>query len=133
MNLFQLMAEAAASGDVSGAAGVMGIVTMIIPIALMILVFWLLVIRPERKRSKEMQNMLDNLQVGDEIVTNGGIIGLVISVQKDTNTILIESSSDRTKLRIMRSAIAKCNTEHDTVAEVAEKKPKKSGKKTEIK
>lgn len=133
MNLFQFVTEAAAAGDVSGATGVMGIVTMIIPIALMILVFWLLVIRPEKKRSKEMQSMLDNLQVGDEIVTNGGIIGLVISVQKDTNTVLIESSSDRTKLRIMRSAIAKCNTEHDTVAEPVEKKSKKSGKKTEIK
>lgn len=105
--------------------------TMIIPLALMVLVFWLLIIRPEKKRTKELQNMLDSLQIADEVVTNGGIVGLVISLQKDT--VLIETGSDRTKIRVLRSAIAKCNTTHDVV-ETVDKKPKdKSKSKKDIK
>lgn len=112
--------------DPIGGGGWLGMLTMIIPLALMILVFWFLIIRPEKKRTKELQNMLDNLQVADEVVTNGGIIGLVVSVQKDT--VLIETGSDRTKIRVLKSAIAKCNTTHDDVASVdakAKSKPKK--------
>ena len=112
--------------DPIGGGSWLGMLTMIIPLALMILVFWFLIIRPEKKRTKELQNMLDNLQVADEVVTNGGIIGLVVSVQKDT--VLIETGSDRTKIRVLKSAIAKCNTTHDDVASVdakAKSKPKK--------
>lgn len=133
MNLTQFISEAAAATEAGGATTALGLVSMVLPIALMILVFWLLVIRPERKRSKEMQNMLDNLQVADEVVTNGGIIGLVVSIQKDTGTVLIETSGDRTKIRVMRSAIAKCNTEHDDAPAAVEKHKKKSNGKTEIK
>ena len=110
----------------------MGILSMLVPLALMVLIFWFLIIRPEKKRTKEMQAMLNSLQVADEVVTNGGIVGLVVSVSKDT--VLIETGSDRTKIRVMKSAIAKCNTEHEAPAEEAVPvKTKKSKGKTEIK
>lgn len=124
-----------ASGQTTTAGGVLGILTMIIPLALMVLIFWLLIIRPEKKRTRQMQEMLNSLQVADEVVTNGGIIGLVVSVNKDT--VLIETGSDRTKIRVMKSAIAKCNTEHEAPAEteasVKAKKSKGKDGKTEIK
>ncbi len=128
MNLLNFMTTSGttATADQAATGGWLGMLTMLIPLALMILVFWFLIIRPEKKRSKEMQNMLNNLQVADEVVTNGGIIGLVISVQQDT--VLIETGSDRTKIRVLKSAIAKCNTTHDDVAVVdtkAKSKPKK--------
>ncbi len=129
MNLLNFMTTSgtAASADQAlTGGGWLGMLTMLIPLGLMVLVFWFLIIRPEKKRSRELQNMLDNLQVADEVVTNGGIIGLVISVQKDT--VLIETGSDRTKIRVLKSAIAKCNTTHDDVAAVdtkAKSKPKK--------
>lgn len=129
MNLLNFMAN---SGTVDSAdqtlagGGWLGMLTMLIPLALMVLVFWFLIIRPEKKRSRELQNMLDNLQVADEVVTNGGIIGLVISVQKDT--VLIETGSDRTKIRVLKSAIAKCNTTHDDVAAVDAKAKSKAKK-----
>lgn len=128
MNLLNFIATSgtAATADQAATGGWLGMLTMLIPLALMILVFWFLIIRPEKKRSKEMQNMLDNLQVADEVVTNGGIIGLVISVQQDT--VLIETGSDRTKIRVMKSAIAKCNTTHDDVAMVETKTKSKSKK-----
>lgn len=129
MNLLNFMTTSgtAASAEQTATGGWLGMLTMLIPLALMILVFWFLIIRPEKKRSRELQNMLDNLQVADEVVTNGGIIGLVISVQQDT--VLIETGSDRTKIRVLKSAIAKCNTTHDDVAVVDTKsksKPKKN-------
>ena len=133
MNRFLItMSSSAANAQDTAAMGGMGLLTMIIPLVAMVLIFWLLIIRPEKKRTREMQNMLSNLQVADEVVTNGGIIGLVVSISKDT--VLIETGSDRTKIRILKSAIAKNNTVHEAPAETAEPEKKSKGKgKTEIK
>lgn len=87
--------------------------TTLVPIALMVVIFYFLLIRPEKKRSKKMKEMLDNLQVADEVVTTGGIIGRVLSVKEDT--VLIETGSDRTRLRVLRTSIAENRTIHDDV------------------
>lgn len=91
----------------------MTLLTTVVPIILMIVIFYFLLIRPEKKRSKKMKEMLDNLQVADEVVTTGGIIGRVLSVKEDT--VLIETGSDRTRLRVLRSSIAENRTIHDEV------------------
>ena len=124
--------SSAASGT-TNAAGVGSMLTMLIPLALIILFFWLFIIRPEKKRNKEMQDMLSNIQVADEVITNGGIIGRVLSVKEDT--VLIETGSDRTKIRVLKSAIAKNNTMHEAPAEAAPamKKKGKDDKPAEIK
>ena len=96
---------------------------MLIPLALIVVFFYFFIIRPEKKRTKEMQNMLNNIQVADEVITNGGIIGRVLSVKEDT--VLIETGSDRTKIRVLKSAIAKNNTVHEAPAETAAPKKKK--------
>ena len=82
-----------------------------ISLGLMILVFYFLIIRPEKKRGKKMKEMLDNLEVADEVVTTGGIIGRVLRVTEDT--VLIETGSDRTKIRVLKSSIAENRTVHD--------------------
>ena len=92
--------------------GIQSMLTMLIPLALMIVIFYFLIIRPEKKRSKKMKDMLDNLEVADEVVTTGGIIGRVLSVKEDT--VLIETGSDRTKIRVLKSSIAENRTVHDT-------------------
>ncbi|MCH5324465.1 MAG: preprotein translocase subunit YajC [Eubacterium sp.] len=97
-----------AAGDASPAS----MLVMLIPLVLMIVIFYFLIIRPEKKRSKQMKQMLDNLEVADEVVTAGGIIGRVLSVKEDT--VLIETGSDRTKIRILKSSIAENRTVHDT-------------------
>lgn len=131
MNYFQNTMTTAATNAATPDAGFGSILMMIIPLGLMVLMFWLLIIRPEKKRSRQMQEMLNNLQVADEVITNGGIIGLVVSVSQDT--VLIETGSDRTKIRVLKSAIAKCNTEHDAPAEPAPAPAKNSKGKTDIK
>lgn len=140
MNRFLITMSAAADGT-EAALGGMSIFTMIIPLAAMVLIFWLFIIRPEKKRSREMQNMLENLQVADEIVTTGGIVGLVVSVSKDT--VLIETGSDRTKIRILKSAIAKNRTQEEAGSSASsdsksskkelEDKPEKSDNKSDKK
>ena len=131
MNFLNLIST---SSDASAAAAAgsqwASILTMILPLVLMVGIFYFLILRPEKKRNKEMQDMLNNIEVADEVVTNGGIIGRVLSVKEDT--VLIETGSDRTKIRVLKSAIARNNTQHEAVtAEVATAKAtkdKKSGK-----
>lgn len=119
-----LVSQAGGAGNT--AAGVGSMFAMLIPLALIVVFFYFFIIRPEKKRNKEMQAMLNNIQVADEVITNGGIIGRVLSVKEDT--ILIETGSDRTKIRVLKSAIAKNNTVHEMPAEAPAPKKKKKGK-----
>ena len=64
-----------------------------IPLILMIVVFYFLLIRPQKKRDKEVQKMRENIEIADEIVTIGGIIGRIVSIKDDT--IVIETAGDR--------------------------------------
>ena len=80
----------------------------IIMMALIIVVFWFFIIRPQRKKDKETAKMRSELQVGDEIVTSGGIIGIIVSMKEDS--LVIETGSDRSKVRLARWAISGKNT-----------------------
>lgn len=80
----------------------------IIMMALIIVVFWFFIIRPQRKKDKETAKMRSELQVGDEIVTIGGIIGIIVSMKEDS--LVIETGSDRSKVRMARWAISGKNT-----------------------
>lgn len=110
-DLFTLLAQTA-TGTGDAAANPASMLTMLIPLVAMIVIFYFLIIRPEKKRSKKMKEMLNNLEVADEVVTTGGIIGRVVSVKEDT--VLIETGSDRTKIRVLKGAIAENRTIHDT-------------------
>lgn len=129
MYILTTMAEAAAA-DAEAPSMFASIVSLVLPLAVMVLIFWLFIIRPEKKRNKEMQDMLSNIQVADEVVTSGGIIGRVLSVQ--TDTVLIETGSDRTKIRVIKTAIARNNTAHEA-AESAKQEVKNNKGKKEIK
>lgn len=77
----------------------------IIMIVAMIAVMYFFIMRPQKKQEKETQNMRDSLQVGDEITTIGGIIGKIISIKDET--VMIETGHDRTKIRILKSAVSR--------------------------
>ena len=81
-------------------------------------VMYFTTIRPQRKRQKEEQSMRDNLEIGDEITTIGGIMGRVVTVKEDS--IIIETGADRTKLRILRTAIGVNNTAQDKLEQERE-------------
>ena len=93
----------AADTTATGAASTWGTVVMIV---LMLAVFYFFFIRPQRKQEKETNEMRNNLAVGDEIVTIGGIIGIIIAISSE-DTVTIVTSRDRTRLHILKSAISR--------------------------
>ena len=74
------------------------------PLIVVVIVFYFLLIRPQQKKDKADRAMRENLDIGDEIVTAGGIIGRVVSIKEDT--LVIETGSDRSKIRILKTAIS---------------------------
>ena len=80
-----------------------GTLTGFLPILLIIGVFYVMLIRPQQKRQRELQEMISTLKTGDRVVTTGGIIGTITSV-KDTS--LLIRSADKSMLEIARSAVA---------------------------
>lgn len=78
---------------------------------IVLVLFYFIIIRPQKKQEKKEKAMRDALEVGDEVITNGGIVGIVFSIKDDT--LVIETGSDRSKIRVMKWAIAKVNTIHE--------------------
>lgn len=76
------------------------------PILLLVVMFvamYFLTIRPQKKAEKEANEMRNNLEIGDEVTTIGGIIGRIVSIKEET--CVIETSRDGTKIRILKAAI----------------------------
>jgi preprotein translocase subunit YajC len=72
-------------------------------IVLMFVALYFIMIRPQKKQEKQVNEMRNQLMVGDEITTIGGIIGKIISIKEET--LMIETGHDRTKIRILKSAV----------------------------
>ena len=78
---------------------------LVITIVGLIAVFYFMLYRPQKKQEKETRDLLESLQVGDEITTHSGIIGKIVSMKDETVT--IETSKDKTKIRFLKTAIAR--------------------------
>lgn len=96
----------------SGAGEVSVMMVQLATFMFMIPLFYFLIIRPQKKKDTQVQTMRNAVQVGDEIVTIGGIVGIVLSIKEDT--FLIETGSDRSKIRIKRWAIQANETVHES-------------------
>lgn len=77
----------------------------IIMLVAIVVLFYFIGIRPQKKQEKETAAMRNGLQVGDEITTIGGIIGKIVSIKEET--CVIETGHDRTKIRILKSAVSR--------------------------
>ena len=98
-----------------------GQLSMILPLIILLLVMYFLLIRPQKKRDKEAQDMRDALQVGDEVTTIGGIIGKVVSIKGET--FVLETTKDKTKIRFLKGAIRSVDVKAaDIAAQVIEAK-----------
>jgi preprotein translocase subunit YajC len=84
-------------------SGAGGFIVNFLPIFLIFAVFYFLLIVPQRKRQKELQETISNLKAGDRIVTTGGIIGTITSVRE---TSLLLRSADKSIIEVARSAVA---------------------------
>jgi len=92
----------------SSALGGMGSFLIFIPVIILLYFF---MTRSQKKKEKAEVAMRKDIQVGDEVITIGGIIGIVFSVKE--NSVVIETGGDRSKIRVTKAAIAKNETIHE--------------------
>ncbi len=109
--LSNLLLLADASATEAQQTGWLGTILSFLPLVLIVALMYFMMIRPQKKRQKEEQQMRNNLRVGDELTTIGGIKGRVVSIKDDTLT--IESGAARTKVQFMKWAIQTVDTKHD--------------------
>lgn len=80
-----------------------------LPFILIIVVFWLLLIRPNQKKQQAWQKMLHSLKTGDRITTSGGIRGIILNIKDET--IQLRIPPDNIKIEVIKSAIASVTTD----------------------
>ena len=103
-----------------------GLLGMILPLILVIGVFYFMMIRPENKRKKEAEDMRSALKEGDEITTIGGIVGTVVNVKEDK--FVIETSADRVRIEFAKWALSTNETAAAAAKEAAAKKAEEKAK-----
>ena len=101
--------KAATTQAPEGAPG--GGMGLILYLVVMAAIFYFILIRPQKKRQKEQANMLDNLIIGDEVVTEGGIMGKIVTIKEDS--VVIETGADKTKIKFEKNAISRVLTIHE--------------------
>lgn len=104
----------------------MDLMTTFLPLLVLIVLMYFFMIKPQKKREKEAQDMRNSVQPGDEIITIGGICGKVVKTKEES--IVIQVGADKVKFEIMRWAISKVEpgTRTKKNAPVEEDAPTKS-------
>lgn len=100
--------------------------TMLIMYGAIGLIFYFLLYRPQKKKRQQDEAMRSSVEVGDEVITIGGICGRVVSVKED-DIIVIETGADRTKIKMKNWSISSNETARARQAEIEANAPKKPG------
>ncbi len=80
---------AAVGEELTGASAVVSIIGTFLPMILIFVVFYFFLIRPQRKKDKQVKDMLNNLKVGDRVCTIGGIYGTIVNIKDETITLSV--------------------------------------------
>lgn len=86
------------------------IIAQLFPLIFLIILFYLLILRPQRKKQIEHQNMIKSLKKNDEVVTIGGIHGVIVNVKEKTFVLRVD---DNTKIEVDKNSIAYLKKQHD--------------------
>ncbi len=116
--MFNFLADAVPNTPTDGAAGG-GMFSTIIMLVVMVGIFYFMLIRPERKRKKEAENMRSAVKVGDRITTIGGIVGTVVSMKDDK--FVIETSADLVRIEFAKWALSTNDSAAEAAAAAAQK------------
>lgn len=123
---FLLRAENSATSADMQDGGTFSFVYSVLMMAVLFALMYFLMIRPQKKKEKEQQAMKDSLQIGDEVTTIGGITGIVIRINRNSqnphdDTVVIETGGERSKIRVKLWAISENATVHDAQEEIVKK------------
>lgn len=113
--------EATTNGAATGGSAWVQLLGSLILFVIAIVLMYLILFRPQKKREQEAQKMRDNVRIGDEVCTAGGLIGIVIRVNEDS--IVMETGGERSKIRVKKWAIHENITQMEEAA-AAEKERK---------
>ena len=83
--------------------GTAGGLIQLLPLVLIVAIFYFLILRPQQRRQRQLQETISNLKIGDRVVTSGGVIGVITTV-RDTSFLI--RSADKSILEIARTSIA---------------------------
>ena len=75
-----------------------------------IAVFYFLFMRPQKKKQQQEEELRNSIEIGDDITTIGGIVGKIVAVREDDETFVLETASDKTKMRFKKWAISSVDT-----------------------
>jgi len=101
--LFRLIDAAYAMGAPAEGGRAPNPIASLLPFVLMLLVLYLLILRPQIKKQKAHQRMIDELEKGDQIVTSGGIHGIIQSIKDD---VIVLKVAENVKIEVSRTAVA---------------------------
>jgi preprotein translocase subunit YajC len=115
----------------SGASGAQSVPSLILFLGLLVVIWYLLIIRPQSRQRRKVQDMIASLKTGDRVVTNGGILGTIVGF--GSNTVQLQVAN-QIKIEVLRSAISGTQAEQTStpgkkVDEPADREASVSGKK----
>lgn len=82
----------------------MEMLVQLIPMLAIVVVFYLFLLLPEKKRKKQYNSMIEGLQLNDEVVTRGGVIGKIVALE--TEEIILESGPNSVRIRFAKNSVA---------------------------
>lgn len=84
---------------------------MMLPYLLIFVIFYFLILRPMQKQKKDQQRMLSELKNGDMVLTNGGIVGVIVNINTEDETLVLRVKPDNVKIQVARAAVQSLITE----------------------
>jgi preprotein translocase subunit YajC len=100
-------AWAQAPGGPSGGGG-MGLISSVLPFVLIFVLFYFLLLRPQMQRQKSLKQMISALKKGDHVVTNGGLMGTVVALNKEVVSLQV---AEKVRIKVLRDSIAEVRGE----------------------
>lgn len=96
-----------------------------VPLVMMLVILWLLIVMPSRKRQKEHDNMVNGLQKGDKVLTSGGILGEICAI--DSNGLVTLEIADKVRIKILKSQVAgRFDPDKKAAGSISDKEEKKA-------
>ena len=108
--------DAAPAGGQGAQQGPAGLLSMMFPLALIFLLFYFLIMRPERRKQADHKSLLESLKKNDRVITIGGIYGVVANVQRDDDRVTLKiDEANNTKIDVTFNSIARVLVENADV------------------
>lgn len=105
---FLVLAQAAAGGNAAGGARPAESLWFMTPFLVIGILFYLMLVVPERKKARDLDHLLKNLKKNDRVVTSGGILGTVVNASKESEEIVLRvDENNNTRIHVLRSSIVR--------------------------